>query len=261
MCTVIIDVPTDPADPVRLLAIRDEDPNRPWNPLGHWWPPHPSILGVQDARAGGAWLAADADTRRVAVLLNRAGGDELPDEAVVSRGTLPLDAVRGILPGDRPRMRGFNLLVAEPGRARVISWDGEHRRETEIDPGIHMIAHDDVDDPATARISHWLEHFRSAIPDAAPTASDAPEGPGAAQGSGAPKGDTAADWFAPWLRVLARSADLGPVDDRAIIRDNRPLGYPTLSLLVCAATIGPDDIEVRYADLPAPGQWGDLHLH
>lgn len=242
MCTVIIDVPTDPADPVRLLAIRDEDPHRPWNPLGHWWPDHPTISGVQDARAGGAWLAADAATHRVAVLLNRAGGDDLPDDAVLTRGSLPVDAVRGILPAERPRMRGFNLLVAEPGGARVISWDGERRRETTIEPGIHMIAHDDLDDPATARISHWLDDFRSAAPDAAPAA------------------DAATDWFAPWLDVLGRSAALDPVDERAIIRDNRPLGYPTLSLLLCAATITPDSVDVRYAELPAPGSWGHTHF-
>ena len=156
MCTVIIDVPTGPGTPVRLLAIRDEDPTRPWNPLGHWWPQHPSILGVQDIRAGGAWLAADADTHRLAVLLNRAGGDDLPDSAVVSRGTLPLDSVLGTSPSEHPAMRGFNLLEVDATSARVISWDGERRRETQIEAGIHMIAHDDVDDPATARISMGL---------------------------------------------------------------------------------------------------------
>ena len=210
MCTVIIDVPTDPGTPVRLLAIRDEDPTRPWNPLGHWWPQHPSILGVQDVRAGGAWLAADADTHRLAVLLNRAGGDDLP---------------------------GFNLLEVDATSARVISWDGERRRETQIEAGIHMIAHDDVDDPATARISHWLEHFRLAQPEAGER------------------------WYRPWLEVLERSTALGPVDERASIRDNRPLGYPTLSLLVCAASVGLDGIDVSYAELPAPGEWGHLDLH
>ena len=54
---------------------------------------------------------------------------------------------------------------------------------------------------------------------------------------------------------------LPPDDDRAIIRDNRPLGYPTLSLLVCAASVGLDGIDVSYAELPAPGEWGHLDLH
>lgn len=237
MCTVIIHVPDEPHAAVRLLAIRDEDPERPWNALGHWWPEHPSVLGVHDVRAGGAWLAADADTHRLAVLLNRAGGDDLPDSAVVSRGTLPLDSVLGHSPEERPKMRGFNLLEAIPGSARVISWDGERRSTTTVSPGTHMIAHDDLDDPATARISHWLEHFRLAEPS-----------------------DDDDLWYRPWLDILARSTQLGPVDERAIIRDNRPLGYPTLSLLVCAATVRPDGIDVRYGELPAPGTWGEFSL-
>ncbi len=236
MCTAIIDVPSGGDGPVRLLAIRDEDPQRPWNPLGSWWPERPGLTGVQDVRAGGAWLAADPDAGRVAVLLNRAGGDDLPDAAVVSRGILPLDAAAGSAPPELPRMRGFNLLEAAQGSARVVSCDGSARRVTEIPPGTHMLAHDDLDDPATARIAHWLEAFRSAPPAA----------------DGKP--------FAPWLEVLARSAALAPTDDRAIIRDNRPLGFPTLSLVACAATIDASGAHVRCAELPAPGRWGALDL-
>ncbi len=38
MCTVVIRVPESGDEPTRVLAIRDEDPARPWNPLGRWWP-------------------------------------------------------------------------------------------------------------------------------------------------------------------------------------------------------------------------------
>ena len=68
MCTVVIRVPTAGGGPVRVLAVRDEDPSRPWRPLGPWWPKLPQVRGVKDELAGGAWLAAD-DTR-LAVLLN-----------------------------------------------------------------------------------------------------------------------------------------------------------------------------------------------
>ena len=65
-----------------------------------------------------------------------------------------------------------------------------------------MIAHDDVDDPATPRIAHWLDEFRRT-----------------------PLGAADADgWWEPWMAILARSGELAPTDDRAIIRDNRVLG-------------------------------------
>ena len=70
MCTVVIRVPEPDRGDVRILAVRDEDPGRPWLPLGAWWPEHPEVEGVMDQLAGGAWLAHD--DRRLAVLLNRA---------------------------------------------------------------------------------------------------------------------------------------------------------------------------------------------
>ncbi|WP_244301092.1 hypothetical protein [Leucobacter insecticola] len=58
-----------------------------------------------------------------------------------------------------------------------------------------------------------------------------------------------------WLAVLARSAELGPDDDRAIIRDNTTHGYPTRSLLVCLAEIG-TGVGLASATLAEPGVWG-----
>ena len=234
MCTVIVHVPAAASEPTLLLAVRDEDPNRPWNALGEWWPDQPGVVGVQDVRAGGAWLAADPATHRLAVLLNRADQLDLPETAVRSRGALALDSVAGRSPEGRPPMHGFNLLEVEPGRTRVVSWDGGSLRTQEVGPGTHMIAHDDVDDPATARIAHWRDRFR----EASPAHDD--------------------QWYRPWLGVLAAGADLGPHDDRSIIRDNTVHGYPTLSLLVCVAAVGPDTVDVRYAELPTPGTWSPL---
>ena len=221
MCTVVIHVPEPDAPAhdraVRLLAIRDEDPERPWRPLGPWWPQtHPALVGVQDVRAGGAWLAADVDTGRLAVLLNRA--ETLADPSPASRGGLVLDvAARG---------------------ARLLQWNGIAERETAIPPGTHMIAHDDLDDPATPRIARWLDAFRSAPPAA---------------------GDA---WWEPWLDVLDTSAGLAATDDEAIVRDNRPHGYPTQSLLVCVASIDGDGdgADVRYGELPEPAAWARVRL-
>lgn len=236
MCTVIIHVPADASHPVHVLAVRDEDPARPWDPPGAWWPDRPGVEGVHDRRAGGAWLAADSAEGRFAVLLNRA--DVLPDVVPApSRGSVALDAVAGTVPpaGSTPAMHGFNLVDVDGGRARVSSWDGEVVRQVTLAPGTHMIAHDDVDDPATARVVRWLPAFSEAAP--APDASD---------------------WFAPWVALLRGSAQTGPEDDAAIVRDNRVHGYPTLSLLVCAATVRTDAVDLHWAPLETPGAWNEL---
>jgi len=237
MCTVIVHVPEDPSMPTRLLAVRDEDPGRAWDPLGAWWPDtHPQVVGVRDARAGGAWLAADTRSGRLAVILNRAELADVAPADLGSRGHVVLDAVRGIEPPDRPRVHGFNLVEVTSAETRVTMWDGESVRTVVLGPGIHMIAHDDVDDPQTARIVQWRDAFPQ--PDA--------EGDGR--------------WWTPWLDVLERTADLDPTDERAIIRDNRPYGYPTLSLLVTAASVGRDGADVVYGELDTPGAWNRVEL-
>ena len=155
VCTVVIQVrAAEPAERpgARLLAVRDEDPQREWDALGEWWPDQPGVVGIRDRRAGGAWLAADPATRRLAVLLNRADVLDLPDDQAISRGTLALASVARVSPSGSPRMHGFNLLEVSPAGARVLSWDGATLRETPVPAGVHMIAHDDLDDPRTARI-------------------------------------------------------------------------------------------------------------
>ena len=219
----------------RLLAVRDEDPQREWDALGEWWPDtYPGILGVRDRRAGGAWFAVNPSTRRLAVLLNRADVVDLPAEQAVSRGSLALESVSGRSPGDALPMHGFNLVEVGPGGARVHSWDGERSVETPIERGTHMIAHDDLDDEGTARIATWLPEFRALGPT-----SDSD------------------DWSGDWIALLAASTGLSPEDDRAIIRDNRPHGFPTQSLLYCTASVTPDEVEVAYHALPAPAHWTD----
>jgi hypothetical protein len=187
-----------------------------------------------DELAGGAWLAADHST--LAVLLNRAGGADGP--VLTSRGALVLDAVgRRPLP-DPLTTLGFNLVQVTATGATVVSWEGGAPSVVDLPPGTHMIAHDDVDDPRTARIAAWRDAFTAASTSA----------------------DTDGHWWGDWLSVLARSSELDPTDDRAIIRDNRPHGYPTLSLLVSVASLTNAGVEVRMAALDQPGRWNDLTL-
>lgn len=226
MCTVVIEVREDCT---RLLAVRDEDPDRPWDPLGAWWPEqYPGVIGIRDRRAGGAWLAADPASHRLAVLLNRADVLDLPEDRVLSRGSLALESVAGRSPIAPLPMHGFNLLEVTAAGARVLSWDGVTLHESPVPSGVHMIAHGELDDAVTARIARWLGAFRRA-PDR--------------------------DWPGAWIRVLATTTALDPADDHAIIRDNRPHGYPTQSLLYCTASVGQDVVEVVDHALPAPGRW------
>ena len=82
----------------RLLAVRDEDPQREWDALGEWWPDaYPGVSGIRDRRAGGAWLAVNPAERRLAVLLNRADVVDLAADVAVSRGSLALESVMGRL--------------------------------------------------------------------------------------------------------------------------------------------------------------------
>lgn len=231
MCTVVIDV--EDAGSARLLAVRDEDPLREWDALGAWWPEqYPGVTGIRDRRAGGAWLAANPAQGRLAVLLNRADVLDLPVERAVSRGSLALESVVGRSPAAPLPMHGFNLLEIAPEGSRVLSWDGRELRETRVAPGTHMIAHDDLDDSETPRIAAWLPEFRALGPAA-----------------------HSADWVSDWVALLAASARLPPDDDRAIIRDNRPHGYPTQSLLYAVATVGGGSVDVRDVTLPSPAHW------
>lgn len=237
MCTVVIHVPDDETEPTRLLAVRDEDPARPWNPLGRWWPEADAgVVGVRDVRAGGAWLAADPAAGRLAVLLNRADVTGRPESEIRSRGGIVLDAVAGRSPADDPATHGFNLVSVDGPRTVVTTWDGTQVRRIGLAPGTHMIAHGDPDDPSTPRIARWLPAFR-----------DTPPAPGS-------------HWYGPWIDLLAASAALESTDDAAIIRDNRPYGYPTLSLLACVAAVTADDVDVHYGELSEPGHWGGLDL-
>lgn len=229
MCTVVVDVPRESGQPVRVLAVRDEDRHRPWRGLGPWWPEQPGVQGVRDDRAGGAWLAVDADARRLAVLLNREDLSQRPDDEVVSRGRIPLRSVAGVLPAE-PATRGFNLVEVDADGATVVEWDGLTARRTRLAPGTHMIAHHSPDDPATPRIGRWLEHFRRA---------------GIAEGEA---------WWEPWLGVVAAStAD----PSASVLRRDAHDGLVLESLLVCAASVGPDGVDVREAVLAEPGQWDD----
>ena len=130
MCTVIITVPDDAAQPVRLLAVRDEDPGRPWDRLGAWWPDrYPGVVGIRDVRAGGAWLAANTDERRLAVLLNRHDLSDRRDDHQI--GSLPQ--------GDVPDLRD---IVVHRGGDRMAA---DRLPRGDADEAHRVVGRDHVD--------------------------------------------------------------------------------------------------------------------
>ncbi|MGF3056312.1 NRDE family protein [Microbacterium sp. YY-01] len=235
MCTVVVDVA---ADAIRLLAVRDEDPHRPWDSWGEWWPEtFADVWGVRDREAGGAWMAANMVDPRVAVVVNRATTISTTDTVPLqSRGSLALESVWGRSPQPPLHMHGFHLLEATPDAARILTWDGGDLVETVIPEGVHMLAHDDLDDARTPRITAWLHRFRADKDRLGDMWSN--------------------DWHVAWEHTLQESTEVPPTDDRAIIRDNRPHGYPTQSLVYVFAEITANGVSVREQILPRPGHWG-----
>jgi len=260
MCTVVVRVDPGSEWPVTMLALRDESPERPWDPPAAWWPDRdPAIRGVRDRSAGGAWLAA-SDAGGLAVVLNR--GEDVPTEdgTWTTRGVVPLDAVDGVLPGHDgtvPTTRAFNLVRATADGAEVLTWDGSRVRTTALGPGVHMVTHGEPDDPAAPRIGRWLAAFRAV---------DAPTGPPALgpfdELRTADAGGDAGDGWSGWFGLLAESAALSPDDPDAILRDAHERDGHFATLSIVAAAVGAGRTLLQHARLTEPGRLdGSVELH
>lgn len=134
-------------EPVVLAANRDEFRARPAD--------DPAVLadGVfagRDRLAGGTWLALGR--HGVAALTNIAGGERRPGAR--SRGILPLDALRGTLPGIYDDFGPFHLVVVDTDGARLLSRlpDGRVVGPLALPPGDHVIANEPFDAPPSPRV-------------------------------------------------------------------------------------------------------------
>ena len=238
MCTVVVRVDPGSAWPVTVLALRDESPERPWDPPAAWWPDRdPEVRGVRDRSAGGAWLAA-SDRAGLAVVLNRA-------EPVASAD------------GQLPTTRAFNLVRATADGVTVSTWDGESVRTTDLGPGVHMVTHGAADDPAAPRIGRWLEAFRAV---------DAPSGPPVLgpfdELRTVDSGGDAGDGWGGWFGVLAESAALPSDHPDAILRDVHEAEGHMTTLSIVAAAIAPGRTVLQHARLTEPGRLdGSVELH
>jgi Transport and Golgi organisation 2 len=244
MCTAILSL--EPGAPVLLAGFRDELTDRAWQPPQRHWPGYPELIGGRDLLAGGTWLAVAPSARRAACVLN-GRGTMAPARSRRSRGVLPLQAAaEGKLAhaglGD---FDPFHLLVTEPGRGILASWDGQDLTERELPAGLHMIVNCGLDsdllaagagagrEHELARIAHFLPRLRGA-PRPVPR-----------------PGDPVARAWGDWLPLFDCDG-IAPDDPRALIvrrdlGDGRVWGTTSTSLVA----LWPD--AVRYDFTGTPG--------
>jgi hypothetical protein len=228
MCTVLLRFAPDRPWPLLLAAVRDEFVERAWDPPGRYW--GGGLVGGRDRVAGGTWLAVDPSGAGVAAVLN---GVRLPPPAEgvrPSRGTLPLDALRGQPPEVTGR-DGFHLVRATPTEVRVWSWDGVALTSGSLVPGDHIVVNRGVGTPEEPLVAHFLPLLHEAADP------------------GVHSGRSTVDFWGGWVRLLAGDG-LDPADPRALLV-RRTFGgrvYGSTSASLVALRTG----EVRYDFCPRP---------
>jgi hypothetical protein len=243
MCTAIVGL--GPDGTVLLAGIRDEFLQRAWQPPARHWPDRPTLIGGRDLQAGGTWLAVDPATPRVACILNGRGHPAPPDIRQ-SRGGLPLRAAAREPLADLAAFDPFLLVVAEPGRAELLNWDGDRFTRRTLEPGLHLLVNSglagdlrpDAGEHETERISHFQARL-AAVPFPRPK-------PGA----------TVDAAWAPWLPLL-NGDGLRTDDPRALIvrrdlGDGRIWGTTSISLIAFT----PEGLRYDFTATPGdPAAW------
>jgi hypothetical protein len=137
VCTILLRLDVNAAEPVVVAANRDEFRDRPSAEPGEL---APGRFGGRDLRAGGTWLAV-GPAGLAAVTNVRAPASP---QAARSRGELPLAALAGTLPARFDDWSAFNLLVVREGQAQVITHlaDGLPPRREILRPGTHVLVNE-----------------------------------------------------------------------------------------------------------------------
>jgi len=199
VCTLILGLGVPRPGMLVLGANRDESPDRPTAGPGVLVS-EPRVVGGRDLVSGGTWLAV-RESRCVAALLNRRPDprDRRDPSTFRSRGLLCLDLAStprtdAIDPGtgetyDAWQARALRLVRADAYGPCTLVWaqadgsgwtlslvggDGAGAGEgndasgtmgtriTQIEPGWHVITHQDLDDAREPRTQWLLERLRAA---------------------------------------------------------------------------------------------------
>ena len=163
MCTVV--VRWSPAEPVLVLALRDELVGRPFDEPAAWWPQSPVTVGGRDRQAGGTWCATDVASGRTALVLNRPQ-KRVAGPGAPSRGVLPLLAVQH---GERwpdaldpAGMASFALVLAGPDALVLAEYDGERLVSRRLPAGVHVVTSGGAEDGKAER------HLPALLADVSP---------------------------------------------------------------------------------------------
>ena len=236
MCTVIITVPDDDTQPVRLLAVRDEDPGRPWDRLGAWWPDLLPGRGRHPRRPRGRRLARGEPRRATAC---RAAEPTRPVRPARRRGPHPRVGGPGF--GGRP-------LARRPPARRGGSTSSRSRRTplgSCTGTGWSRAR------SSCRRARTWSRTTTSTIPrrrasrGGCRTSAPRPSCSHRTHASGGVPG---------WRSSSAARSSPGD-DEAAIIRRQSFEGIPSYSLVICVATVGEGSLDVRDTPLTTPGRW------
>jgi uncharacterized protein with NRDE domain len=250
MCTLIVLRRPKASWPLIVAANRDELASRPARPPGRHWPDRAEVVAGLDVQAGGSWLGINDYGVVAGILnrpgtLGPAAGKRSRGELVLEaldHADAPSAAAR-LAAIDPDAYRPFNLIIADardafwlrhagtlPGFAiraagggfrEVLPHQvagmafGRTSRPGAIEcqalpDGLSMITAHDLNDEGSARVRHFLAHFR-----------------------GAPAPDPAGDDWGAWIALLAsrESPDGDPHGAMTIVTEG---DYGTVSSCLIA---------------------------
>lgn len=151
-----------PAEPSRILALRDELTSRDFDDPDRWWPELPEVVGGRDRSAGGTWCASRVDTGATALVLNRPQ-KRVADAGAPSRGVLPLLAVAHesdwVAHVNIDGMASFALVLVAPAQVTTWVYDGLRLTSADLGAGTHMVTSGGAED---GKADRYLGEFAAA---------------------------------------------------------------------------------------------------